>query len=475
MLPVAPPRRRRMKQTPTLDIKPERDPLATIAVSAAPVLLAGRYRLLMRALWQLRHSRRTRWGLGVGSGAVMLLLAFLAVRHFATTSWPLSRGQPGLLVAAGLLLLLAQALKALGWARLFTNRERPSPLALVAGNGGAALIGVVLPGRFDDAMRIAVVRRYPGCPASGPADCLPVTSGLRRHLLAQRSHLPAVHAHLVSNAAGATDPDDRTDGRESEDCDLHHVLLLTLRRRQRLVFTGAVRGSGSVDKDLATCPKFLCRDLALGEATFEDLNRPFLVHRRLSGRPVAPRGAADEPKNAKDDRAPEQHHHDHHQRHPAPAPAAMHPCVRRRNGLRDVHLSTSSATLAPIAATSLSRCSNCITRSEGRNGAQLSRPRVTMAKAIADAMQSARPGRDPDDGVGRAKRRDSCGQHDPGDDEQDDATDRARAEKERHQDGDRRDDERQEPAIKNPHVRGHDDHAPRLVTLLHSFPLRFPR
>ena len=95
----------------------------------------------------------------------MLLLAFLAIRHFATTSWPLSRGQPGLLVAAGLLLLLAQALKALGWARLFTNRERPSPLALVAGNGGAALIGVVLPGRFDDAMRIAVVRRYPGCPA----------------------------------------------------------------------------------------------------------------------------------------------------------------------------------------------------------------------------------------------------------------------------------------------------------------------
>jgi hypothetical protein len=143
----------------------ERDPQATIAVSAAPVVLEGRYRLLMRALWQLRHSRRTRWGLGLGSGAVMLLLAFLAVRHFVTTSWPLSRGQPGLLVAAGLLLLLAQALKALGWARLFSNRERPSPLALVAGNGGAALIGVVLPGRFDDAMRIAVVRRYPGCPA----------------------------------------------------------------------------------------------------------------------------------------------------------------------------------------------------------------------------------------------------------------------------------------------------------------------
>src|SRR5512132_2528517 len=171
MLPVVP-GRRRMRQTPTLDTQPERDPLATIAVSAAPVVLEGRYRLLMRSLWELRHSRRTRWGLGLGSAAFMLLLAFLAVRHFATTSWPLSQGQPGLLVAAGLLLLLAQALKALGWARLFTNRERPSPLALVAGNGGAALIGLVLPGRFDDAMRIAVVRRYPGCPAGVRALCL---------------------------------------------------------------------------------------------------------------------------------------------------------------------------------------------------------------------------------------------------------------------------------------------------------------
>ena len=161
-------RRKRMKQTPTLprsDIQLEGDPLARIAVSAAPAVLEGRYRLLLRALWQLRHSRRTRWGFGLGSVAVMLVLAFLAVRHFATTSWPLSHGRPGLLVSAGLLLLLAQALKAFGWARLFTNRERPSPLALVAGNGGAALIGVVLPGRFDDAMRIAVVRRYPGCPA----------------------------------------------------------------------------------------------------------------------------------------------------------------------------------------------------------------------------------------------------------------------------------------------------------------------
>jgi uncharacterized membrane protein YbhN (UPF0104 family) len=102
----------------------------------------------------------------------VVTLALLAARHFATTSWPLASGNPGVLVAAGVLLLLAQALKAYGWGRLFTLEERPNALALAAGNGGAALMGVVLPGRFDDAMRVAVVRRYPGCPAGVRALCL---------------------------------------------------------------------------------------------------------------------------------------------------------------------------------------------------------------------------------------------------------------------------------------------------------------
>jgi len=150
----------------------DRDPLAAIAVSAAPIVLEGRYRLLVRALWRLRRSRSGHWAFVTGWGAGALVLAVLAARHFATTSWPLSSGDPGLLVAAGLLLLLAYALKAFGWARLFRPEERPTPLALAAGNGAAALIGVVLPGRLDDAMRIAVVRRYPGCPAGVRALCL---------------------------------------------------------------------------------------------------------------------------------------------------------------------------------------------------------------------------------------------------------------------------------------------------------------
>jgi len=141
-----------------------REPLAVIAVSAAPIVLEGRYRLLVGALVRLRRSQKGRWALAVGYGAVAVGLAFLAARHFATTSWPLSSGEPGVLVAAGLLLVLAHALKALGWARLLRPDERPAPLALAAGNGGASLAGLVLPGRFDDAIRIAVVRRYPGCP-----------------------------------------------------------------------------------------------------------------------------------------------------------------------------------------------------------------------------------------------------------------------------------------------------------------------
>jgi hypothetical protein len=145
---------------------------ASPLASVAPIVLEGRYRLLVDALARLRRSRRARWALAAGSGITLVVFALLAVRHFATSSWPLSRGQPGVLVAVGVLLLLAQGFKAFGWGRLFTAGERPRPLALAAGNGGAAVIGLVLPGRFDDAMRVAVVRRYPGCPAGVRVLCL---------------------------------------------------------------------------------------------------------------------------------------------------------------------------------------------------------------------------------------------------------------------------------------------------------------
>ena len=148
---------------------------------------------------RLHRSRLGRWTLAVGSGVVVIALAFFAARHFATTSWPLSKGQPGLLVAAGLLLLVAQALKAYGWGRLFTSDERPKPLALAAGNGGAALIGLVLPGRFDDAMRVAVVRRYPPCPAGVRVLCL---SLVMLGLIDSAALAPLAFAAAVAGGAG---------------------------------------------------------------------------------------------------------------------------------------------------------------------------------------------------------------------------------------------------------------------------------
>jgi uncharacterized membrane protein YbhN (UPF0104 family) len=158
-----------------------------------------RLRAITGALIRIHRSRLARWSIALGSGAVLIALALLAARHFATTSWPLSTGHPALLVGAGLLLLVAQALKAYGWGRLFTADERPKPLALAAGNGGAALIGLVLPGRFDDAMRVAVVRRYPPCPAGVRALCL---SLVMLGLIDSAALAPLALAAAVSGGAG---------------------------------------------------------------------------------------------------------------------------------------------------------------------------------------------------------------------------------------------------------------------------------
>ncbi len=123
---------------------------------------------------QFALSRRGRLALSVAAGTAGVVLAILAARKFAETPWPLTDGHPGLLVAAGALSLLGYALKAFGWQRLFAAHERPQPLALAAANGGASVTGLVLPGRFDDVVRVAIVRRYPGCPACVRTLCLSI-------------------------------------------------------------------------------------------------------------------------------------------------------------------------------------------------------------------------------------------------------------------------------------------------------------
>jgi sortase family protein len=168
-----------------------RDPLKAVVVSVTPILLESRYRLLVSAYVRLRRSRRGRWAVGAGSGAVTLALAALAARHFAAMSWPLSGRHLGVLVAAAWLLVLAQALKAVGWGRLFTPSERPPLLALAAGNGGAALVGILPYGTFRYR-----VTRHRIVPAT---DVAVLRTREREQLILQSCHprFFATHRYLV--------------------------------------------------------------------------------------------------------------------------------------------------------------------------------------------------------------------------------------------------------------------------------------
>jgi hypothetical protein len=128
-----------------------------------------------------RVGRSKRGRLAVSLGFAVLTTGVLAVvgRSLVHSGWPLSHGNPALVAAAGLLFALAYGFKAYGWRRLFRKTERPGPLALAAAGGGASLMGIALPGRFDEMVRIAIVRRYPGCPVGVRGLCLSlVTLGL---------------------------------------------------------------------------------------------------------------------------------------------------------------------------------------------------------------------------------------------------------------------------------------------------------
>jgi hypothetical protein len=124
------------------------------------------------ALTARARSRSSRLVLTAGSGLVALVLAVVAARHFVENLSSLSLGHLSLLVAAALLSLLGYTFKAHGWRRLFATHERPGVLALAAANGGASITALALPGRFDDVVRIAIVRGFRGCPAGVRTLCL---------------------------------------------------------------------------------------------------------------------------------------------------------------------------------------------------------------------------------------------------------------------------------------------------------------
>jgi hypothetical protein len=104
--------------------------------------------------------------LGVFSVVLGASAATLTSLHFARTGWPIHHANLWLVLLSGELFLLAYGLKAWGWRYLFAAGLRPRVLTLAAAGGAASVGGVALPGRFDEVIRIAVVRRCRGCRTS---------------------------------------------------------------------------------------------------------------------------------------------------------------------------------------------------------------------------------------------------------------------------------------------------------------------
>ena len=117
-------------------------------------------------------STRGRRIFNATSALVALAVTALAARRFSSTGWPLENADSLLVATSGIFFLLAYGLKAFGWHRLFAPAERPETMALAAAGGAATVSGAALPGRLDDMVRVAVVRRYPGCPCGVGPLCL---------------------------------------------------------------------------------------------------------------------------------------------------------------------------------------------------------------------------------------------------------------------------------------------------------------
>lgn len=90
---------------------------------------------------------------------VALVVGGLVARHFASTGWPLHRANLWLVALAAVIFLAAYGAKAWGWQHLFRRDQRPAVLTLAAAGGAASVGGIALPGRCDEVIRFAVVRR----------------------------------------------------------------------------------------------------------------------------------------------------------------------------------------------------------------------------------------------------------------------------------------------------------------------------
>jgi len=86
-------------------------------------------------------------------------VSVFVVLHLIERGWPLHHANFWLVGLSAALLLLAYSAKAWGWRHLFLHGHRPATLTLAAAGGAASVAGIALPGRCDEVVRFAVVRR----------------------------------------------------------------------------------------------------------------------------------------------------------------------------------------------------------------------------------------------------------------------------------------------------------------------------
>jgi hypothetical protein len=121
---------------------------------------------------RLARARPVRIAVNGLSLALVATIVSYTARHFIRHGWPLHDVNVVLVLAAATLFLGAYVFKASGWRLLISDHERPSSFALAVAGGAAAVTGIALPGRLDEAVRIGVVRRYRGTRTGIGALCL---------------------------------------------------------------------------------------------------------------------------------------------------------------------------------------------------------------------------------------------------------------------------------------------------------------
>ncbi len=109
-----------------------------------------------------RPRRLVRVVAGTAFSLLMIATVILAGQRLTHTSWPLQKAKLSLVGVAAVCYFASYVFRALGWRRLFPDKQRPGRARCLASCGAAAASGVVLPFRLDYLVKIGTLRKLGG-------------------------------------------------------------------------------------------------------------------------------------------------------------------------------------------------------------------------------------------------------------------------------------------------------------------------